>query len=474
MSEKSAYHRDSVIQLQSANRLKNEGRYQEAVQVLQAVIASDPDCAPAYNNLGAIYYLCKDYYLAANAYQSALDVRPDYIDAYYNLGLACIKCNDYEQALSVFKSLLKLKPDHMGAHFQLGSLFLQRNDYKSAEVEFTWVVDYYPEHFESLANLALCYLHLGKLDVAVKLYLRALAINADDADILYNLGVIHMQQGYAAVGLEYYLQAVKSNPDYFQAHYNLAGAFLMRRDYEKAKLHFMEALRVKPDDEVLKHTLKILQQDTSLTGSAPAYIQSLFDSYADHYEPHLRTYLQYQVPEKLQNALLAVGLPPGQLDILDLGCGTGLCGELFASVAKRMVGIDLSPKMLEVAEAKGIYQELQALDVLDYLQAHTKEFDLVLAADVLVYFGELEALLQGAKQALKVGGLFAFNVELGAKSDFVLTSSGRFAHDQAYLERLAREFGFEICLLKEEVLRYQDNEPVHGYISVMRAGSGAN
>lgn len=474
MNNEHEYHRDTVIQLQSANRLKNEGRYQEAVQILQAVIATDPQCAPAYNNLGVIYYACADYYLAANAYQAALDIRPDYLDAYYNLGLASNQCGDLEQAISAFQSLLKLKPDHVGAHFQMGNIYLKKCAYECAASEYQWVLSHYPEHFESLANFALCNMHLGKLDVAGKAYVAALQVNPDDSDIIYNLGVIHMQQGYATQGLTYYLQAVQKNPDYFDAHYNLAAAYLMRRDYENARLHFKEALRIKPDDEVLQHTLKILQQDKTLTGSSPAYIQSLFDSYADHYEPHLRTYLHYQVPEKLKDAIVKVGLAQSPLHILDLGCGTGLCGELFIEHAKELVGVDLSPKMLVLAEQKHIYQELIAADVLDYLGGQSGRFDLVLAADVLVYFGELRALLCGVRQALAVPGVFAFNVELGAESDFELTSSGRFAHDQAYLERLAAECGFEICLLEEAILRQQDNKPVNGYICIMRVGSGAS
>lgn len=469
MSEEQGYHRDVVIKLQSANRLKMAGQYQEAVQMLQAVIAEDPQCAPAYNNLGAIYYLCKDYQLAVAAYQSALDIKPNYLDAYYNLALAQTKCELHEEAMVTYRALLTLQPEHAGARFQAGSLLMLRRDYAAAQHEFNVLLKYHPEHFESLANLALCYLQIGRLDLAAKCYSQALELVPEDSDILFNLGVIHMQQGYAADGIQYYQRAVKTAPNYYDAHHNLAAAFLMRRDYQQAQYHFQEALRIQPDNAALRHTLQILKQDPGLTGSAPAYIRSLFDSYAGYYEPHLLTHLHYQVPEKLHEAMLSVAAPHAVSGaILDIGCGTGLCGPLFKPYAHRLVGVDLSPNMLEVARQKNLYDDLIASDAIAYLQQHPSSFQLMVAADVLVYFGDLSLLLEAAASALAASGYLVFNVEVGVEHDFMLTLSGRFAHRRSYLERQAALHGLTIIKLEETILRYQEERPVSGYLCVWR------
>lgn len=471
MTQENSYNRDIVMELQKANRLKAEGNYQEAVQTLQSVITKDPQCAPAYNNLGAIYYLCQDFQLAVSAYQAAINIKPDFLDAYYNLALAQGKSHLYEEAMITYRALLALNPQHAGAQYQIAMLYIQRHDYASAEKILIKLSEEYPNHFESIANLALCYLQRGRLDLAAKCYYRALEFMPNDRDILYNLGVIHMQQGYPADGMNFYLRAVKADPDYFEAHHNLAAAYLMRRKYEEAEKHFEEALRIKPDDAALKHTLQILRQDKSLTGSAPAYIQSLFDSYANYYEPHLLTYLHYQVPQKLHDALQATIKTPISGAVLDIGCGTGLCGPLFKHYATHLSGVDLSPNMLAIAQQKQIYDELAAADAIVYLTKHTQEYSLMIAADVLVYFGELQVLLAAASNALKPGGYFLFNVEAGTGEDFVITPSGRFAHSEAYLNRLAQTCQFEVVLLQPEILRYQEEQPVKGFICIWRRAS---
>ena len=368
-----------------------------------------------------------------------------------------------------YRALLSLQPEHAGARFQVGCLLMQRHDYAAAQHEFSLLLAYHPQHFESLANLALCYLQTGRLDLAAKCYWQALDLIPEDRDILFNLGVIYMQQGYAADGIQYYQRAVKAAPDYFEAHHNLAAAFLMRRDYEQAQYHFQEALRIQPDNAALRHTLQILKQDQSITGSAPAYIRSLFDSYAGYYEPHLLTHLHYQVPEKLHAAMLSVAAPNAVSGaVLDLGCGTGLCGPIFKPYAMSLVGVDLSPNMLEIARQKKLYDELVAADAVTYLQQLSASFQLMVAADVLVYFGDLSLLLAAAAGALAAGGYFVFNVEMSAEHDFVLTLSGRFAHHRAYLERQAALHGFAILKIEQTVLRYQAEEPVSGYLCVWR------
>lgn len=465
---------DIVQKLHEAMQLRKSGLFQEALQVLHEVVLQVPACAPAYNNIGSIYFALQQYHLAIQAYQTALDIRPDYIDVYYNLGLAYSKMQQDDNALVAYRALLSLAPQHFGARFQLGCLLSRRQQFNEAAQAFKAALDKQSDHFESLANLAVCYLYLGLVDKAAEIYLRALEVKPDDKDVLFNLGVIHMQQGYAKDGVSYYLRAVKTCPDFFEAHQNLGAIYLMRRDNKNALLHFREALRIKPDAEALRHTIKIIMNDKNLTGSSSVYIQSLFDSYADYYDAHLSAHLHYQVPEKLYSALRdADVLNVNNLLIVDVGCGTGLCGELFKPHASYLVGIDLSEKMLEVAAAKKLYDELVLVEAVHYLANQTTYYDLILAGDVLVYFGQLEEWMAAVKHSLKPNGYFAFNVEITNEADYCLTQSGRFAHHQQYLERLASEYGFTITMMRSVVLREQQAEQVRGYLCLWQShGSG--
>ncbi len=469
-----SYTAEVIKLLDEAVSLKAAGNYKDAVSVLEKLLEKDPDCAPAYNNLGAIFFACKNYDLALEAYQSALDIRSDYVDVYYNLGLTYKRLNYHDESEKAYRALIALVPAHPGAHFQLGCHLMQRRKFQEAADEFRQVSESHPSHFESLANLAVCFLHLGHIDQAARCYLRALDIVPDDADILFNLGVIHMQNGYTQDGIQYYLRAIKARPDYFDAHHNLGAVYLMRRDHEKALLHYREALRIKPEAIALRHTIQILMHDKRLTGSAPEYIQSLFDSYADYYDAHLLTHLHYQVPHKLQSLLIDAGvLPAANLSILDIGCGTGLCGELMRPYARRLVGVDLSTKMLEVAGQKQIYDELVESEVVAYLSLLQDQVDLILAGDVLVYFGDLDKLIAAVSRGQKPLGYFAFNVELTNEADYALTTSGRFAHHQDYLYRLAGQYGYTPVAMIPDVLRQQEEAPVQGYLCLWQLkGSG--
>lgn len=459
------------IRLHLANVLKAAGESDAAISELLEVIKLDAQCAPAYNNLGTIYFSRRHYQQAVASYERALDMRADYADAYFNLGLAYEKLSRHQEAMNAFRALLKVSPSHAGAHFHLGCILMRYRQYHEAEQEFVSITREHADHFESLANLASCHLLQGKMDLAASCYLRALEVFPNDKDVLFNLGVIHMRQGYANEAVNYYLRAVKSDPDFFEAHHNLAAYYMLRGDRENALRHFQEALRIQPENEALRHTLRILTQDKSLKGSSPAYIKSLFDSYAEYYEAHLRSHLQYALPEKMMAVLKQEMLPAkNKLDILDLGCGTGLCGEVLKPYARRLLGVDLSENMAAVARAKQIYDDLAVGDAVSYLEAHRGQFDLIAAGDVLVYFGDLSDLVAAVADALKPNGCFIFNVEAGSSADYALTPSGRFAHQGQYLELLASQYGFRVVTVKDESIRRQKDIPVSGYICLWQMG----
>ena len=213
----------------------------------------------------------------------------------------------------------------------------------------------------------------------------------------------------------------------------------------------------------------MLAQDQRLLASPAEYIKNLFDTYADHYDIHLQQGLDYQIPEHLLRAVKSIlKKPPTTFDILDLGCGTGLCGIPFKPLATTLTGVDLSPKMLEVAAEKKIYDELITSDLTAYLTTKKSAYDLILAGDVFVYIGELNAIFSTARLALKENGLLSFNTEITEKDNYTMNQSGRFAHQQKYLDALATQHGFKIAYYQNVITRQQNNTPVHGHLYVLQ------
>ncbi len=459
---------DPTLPLHLANVLKLQGLFSQAATLLQTTIQAHPDYVPAINNLGTVYYNQAKFAEAIQTYRTVLQKAPEYIDAYYNLGLALAKQNKFDEAIETYQTLLKKAPEHFAARFHLACLWMMLDKLSDALREFLVIEESHPYHLETQCNIATCYLKKGALNEAKNHYLKALELKPDDTQILFNLGVINMQQGHIDSAIQHYQHVVRINPDLFAAHNNLGVAFLAKQHPAFALQHFQQAQRLQPENEALSYTVTMLAQNKRLLSAPPDYVKSLFDAYADHYEPHLLTALDYQVPAHLFAALQKVTtLHPHQLDILDLGCGTGLCGIPFKPFAKSLTGVDLSEKMLEVAVEKNIYDHLICHELTSFLADKTAAYDLILAGDVLVYMGELTTLFQHARNALREKGWFIFNAEISEQDDFQMNQSGRFAHQKKYLDSLAQQNHFKIAHYVVVETRMQNNEPVHGHVYVL-------
>ena len=202
-----------------------------------------------------------------------------------------------------------------------------------------------------------------------------------------------------------------------------------------ASLHRAAALA--PHSAVVAHTL------AALTGNNPErapdiYVAWLFGRRAVSFDNHLAA-LAYRGPEMLAGLADRFCRPDGTLDILDLGCGTGLSGVPFRGHARRLEGIDLVPAMIEQARRRGIYDRLHLGEIHDVLaDLPDAGFDLMLAADTLIYVGRIDRLVAETARILKPGGSFLFTVESGTDGDgFRLARSGRYSHAADYIHAVA-------------------------------------
>ncbi len=458
--------KNPVLQLHLANALKLESLFSEAEKVLKKIIADHPDYIQAYHNLGTTYFDLGKLEDAIYYYQLAISKAPKYQDAYYNLGLALLKNNNYVEAIKAFQDLLKLQPEHFAGRFHLACALLKDDKIEESLKEFLLIDASHPYHLETQINMATAFLKKGKLVEAKQHYLRALSLAPEDVQILFNLGVVSMQQGIVDSAIRYYQRCVEIDADYFPAYNNLGVAFLTKHQHDFALRYFREALRIQPSNKSLQHIIKVISENQKLLTSPPEYIQTLFDSYAEHYDYHLLQGLNYQVPQILFQAVSKY--LTSDLDILDLGCGTGLCGLYFKPNAKKLVGVDLSEKMLAFAKEKNCYDELICAEINTYLANTKDQFDIVIAGDALVYVGDLTDVFSNVSKILKKDGLFLFNAEISAKKEFVLLPTGRFAHQKAWITKLAKTNNLEVLHYQTIVSRLQNNEPLEGQVFVLR------
>jgi predicted TPR repeat methyltransferase len=462
--------KNPVLYLHLANIYKAQGFLDQSIEVLNQIITLDPNCISAYNNLGIMYYAQGKFPEAIKAYQTALEKQPDYVDAHYNLGLALIKNQELVAAIELYENLLKNAPKHFAARFHLACTLMKQEKLALAEQHFLIIQETHPYHFETQSNLATCFLKQGALTEAKKHYISALDISPQDTQILFNLGVINTQLGEIDSAIQAYQRAIETNPDYFEAHNNLGAIFIMKQNAGLALHHFKEALRLQPDNKAIRYTVDVLSKNQLLLAAPSDYITTLFDAYADHYDAHLVKALDYKVPELLYQAVTAVTPTPlnPTWDILDLGCGTGLSAAPFKTIAKKLIGVDLSTKMLAEAKQKNLYNELITQDLVTFLSDKHSEYNLVLAGDVFVYMGDLDKIFSEVSTALKKDGLFAFNAEINSREGFTTNQSGRFLHHQLYLDNLAEQYHFKIAYYKNVITRMQNNTPVYGHVYILK------
>lgn len=459
---------DPSIALHLANALKIQGLYSQAIQILEKTIKNHPEYAPLYNNLGTVYYALGKFNQAIDCYQEAIKKHQSYPDAYYNLGLALSKNGKIFEAIEAYKTLLQQVPNHFAGRYLLAITLMQQENYESAIEQFLKIENEHPFHFETQSNLATAYLKIGKMIESKNHYLKAIELRPEDIQILFNLGVIYMQQGEVDHAIQFYQRAVQINPDLFELQNNLGVAFLAKDHIGFALKHFREALRIQPLNESIAYTVNALSQNQKLLSAPPDYIQSLFDAYADHYDAHLLNALDYKIPNVFQKMLTPFLPNEKKLDILDIGCGTGLTGMLFKTHAQTLTGVDLSSKMIDVAREKQIYDVLIVNNLSTFLENKIEHFDVILAGDVLVYMGDLDHLFSLINSALRPSGLFIFNTEQGENENYKMNQSGRFSHQRTYLEKCASDHQFKIISYQKSITRLQNRKPVYGHVYILK------
>ncbi|MDG4718796.1 MULTISPECIES: class I SAM-dependent DNA methyltransferase [Thalassospira] len=265
--------------------------------------------------------------------------------------------------------------------------------------------------------------------------------------------------------------AISADAEWDEAHFTLGDIYERAGETENAVEAFRQYLILDPVDRMgAEVRLTLLGAAAMRDRLPPDYVRALFDDYAPRFEISLRDRLAYRGPELLFEAVrpyLPNMLRP--LEVLDLGCGTGLVGEVFAGHFDAMDGIDLSPRMINRARAKGIYRTLVAGDITDLPADLGSDYGLVIAADVLNYLGDLAPALRAAHARMKPGGLMVLTLEHGDAFPFDLGPGQRFRHHQRAVLEWVNECGFELVSDELGVLRQEKGNPVEGRIMVARA-----
>lgn len=359
---------------------------------------------------------------------------------------------------------------------QISLTLYQQGKFAEAEKSSRDLTSRYPQDGFGWKLLGAAIKQQGRAQEALTAMQMAAKLSPMDWEAFNNLGSTHRALNNLAFAEACYQHALQVKPDSLEGLDNLADVLRLQGKVNEAVALYQRRLSLTPNDGHAQHLIAMLTGQQ--TAKAPAdYVSRTFDVYADQFDQHLTDILSYDVPNQLAHLLQAcAGTDKTDWTALDLGCGTGLVGMALAPLVAQLVGVDLSGRMLEHAQARQVYQRLVQDDVVHMMQQEAaNSFDLVVAADVFIYIGQLDETVKEVRRVLRPQGLLAFSIEnlegdpSPATEGFRLNSTGRYSQSRAYLDTLAQQNGFVVREVHPTVLRVENGQPVQGSLVIWQA-----
>ncbi len=417
----------------------------------------------------AIRFQQSDQWVAAGEiYRRVLEVAPDHPDAVHYSGVLAHQEGRSEQAVTLIERSLELDPRRADWYSNLAIVLRDRLELDGAIVACQRAIALDPDHANAHNNLGVLLRAQGKLVEAEAAYRAAIRVSPQHSDAYTNLGILLNGQNRTHEAIACFCKVITFRPKHPEARRMLALAHCMLGEVDAAVRIFEEWLTEDPDNPIAVHMMAACSGRDVPARASDAFIERTFDSFAGSFDAKL-TNLLYRAPALVAGMLgdsdADVSKRPEKIDVLDAGCGTGLCGPLVAPYARRLVGVDLSARMLDQARARNVYDELIRRELTAYLRDSPAAFDAIVSADTLVYFGPLKDVVMAAVEALRPGGRLIFTVEelIEGDGEYSIRPHGRYCHARQYLERVLTDANLRPEITPAE-LRLEAGDPVQGLV----------
>ena len=402
---------------------------------------------------------------------SILSALPDQPSALHLMGALRNMQGRSDEALLLMERCITLKPEDAARWNDIGNVYLRLKRRPDALAAFTRCIEMGGE----ASLLASAHYNLGRAvlaadPIAAETSFRlSIALSPEFGLSWYGLSQALINQDRIAEGVDACGRAIVLMPT--SASRELVARALIHLGQTKEAInHYEQWLLEEPENPLLMHHLSALTDPDRSERASDAYIESVFDNFAVSFDTKLAE-LRYDSPELVANAFSKIyPVANSDLDIIDAGCGTGLCGPLLAPWARRLSGVDLSAGMLEQASKRGVYSDLNKREIVCFLNDHPHEFDAMICTDALVYFAGLGAFMAASFTAVRSGGHLLFTVEALDSEDrpHELRSSGRYAHSLAHIKQTAASAGLDRCNATAVTLRIELGRPVAGWLITLR------
>lgn len=477
----------------------------DAEPLLRKAIAINADEPDYHSNLGLVLQALGQRHAALESFKIAVALQPDFRDALINLARLELKLKLPSDAASTFRRIVGKDETDTTLLREFVAALIDNSELPEAEILCRQILALDATNVESLVSLGHIQQVMNSIDEAEKTYLTALKLDPGNVRAVNNLGTVHMSREQREIALEWFLKAIRLDNKFVEAYFNAGVAYQEIGELDLAENYFnaaisrnkdlprayrylseiyrargksdlqqktlMKWLDASPDSATAKHLLAASRGERGVLRASDDFIREEFDGFADSFNEKLEK-LDYTTPDKLIDLLGRQDVPPNSVPrALDAGCGTGLCGHGISRFASEIVGVDLSSKMLEQASDLNVYSELVENELVAYMCAHPKAFNLIVSADTLVYFGDMAPVFAGARTTLSPRGWFAFSVELMNQEEqgtYQLQDSGRYRHAESYVESCLQDAGFRVIAKEETSIRKESLKTVTGLLFVAR------
>ncbi|MCO8121540.1 tetratricopeptide repeat protein [Stieleria sp. TO1_6] len=416
---------------------------------------------------------------AEELYERALQRDPRQVDALHFLGVLRHRQGNSPEAIRLIRAALLGNPSYWGARINLGNVLKESERFTEAENEYRKVVQALPNNADALNNLGVVLRAQQQNQAAIDSFRQATAAAPQHADAHQNLGNALRAVGEFEEALTEFRRAVEIDPHHTRAHLSLGRALYSCNRIDEAVVVYRQWLSIEPDNPIAQHMLVSCLGDNTPDRCSTDFVKQSFDAFASSFDEVLER-LEYKAPALVAAAVAAaLPSPAAQFAILDAGCGTGLCGSALRPYANHLVGIDLSPNMIIKANSQGIYDDLCEVELTQYMSEHAAQFDVIVSADTLNYFGKLDPVFETAFTALRPGGVLVFTLEHAesesAPQGYRLNHHGRYSHCKDHTLGLLQQIGFSVQACDIAELRLELKQSVNGLvITVVKPPAAAN
>lgn len=442
------------------------GRLQAAEHIYRQILQFEPDHPDALHLMGVFLAQTGRLAEAEDHIRRAIRLSPDFAPFHCSLGNVLQSLTQLDAAIASYRQALRLQPDSVEAHNNLGNALQKQGQLDAAVASYQQALRYRPDYFEAHCNLGNARVAQGQLADAVAEFQQALKLNPNYATGHNELGTALQLQGQLEAAVVSYRNAIRLKPDYLEVYSKLGFALNGLGRIAEATVVWQQWQQLDPGNAMARHMVAATTGQNVPTRSTDDYVRTVFDDFARTFDKKLQV-LEYRGPELINDAVTeAVNDRRGTLEILDAGCGTGLCGPLLRPFARRLTGVDLSSGMLAQARARGVYDELLTVELTQHLESIHQGYDLVVAADTLNYFGDLQPVITAAAHSLRPDGWLICTLERidSGEDGFRLQPHGRYCHTEQYARKTLVEAGFTIHGTTAATLRTEVSQPVQGIV----------